>query len=80
MLRKGVLDFVLHGHRLKGRFSLIKIKGRTREWLLIKRHDSEARSGSDITVEYQTSVLTGRTLADLETEAKAGKLRIHRCG
>lgn len=80
MLRTGLLDFVLHGHRLKGRFSLVKIKGKTREWLLIKRHDSEARPGYDITEEYQTSVLTGRTLADLETEAKTGKLRIHRCG
>lgn len=80
MLDKGLLDFVLHGRRLKGRFSLVKIKGKTREWLLIKRRDSDARPGSDITTKYQTSVLTGRTLADLETEAKAGKLRTHRCG
>src|SRR5688572_7111497 len=47
-LRKGRLHFTLEGEKLHGRFVLAK----TREnWLLIKRDDDDARSGSDITVE-----------------------------
>jgi bifunctional non-homologous end joining protein LigD len=79
LLKKGVLDFVLHGHRLKGRFSLVKIKNKERDWLLIKRHDAESRSGIDFTNEYQTSVLTGRTLEHLKKLAKSGQLQIHLC-
>src|SRR5215510_6825335 len=47
LLGKGALDFVLHGHRLKGRFSLVKIKRKKRDWLLIKMQDAEARAGID---------------------------------
>jgi len=79
LLEKGVLDFVLHGHRLKGRFSLVKIKKKERDWLLIKRRDTEARAGIDITKEYQTSAISGRTLEDLRRLAATGQLQIHRC-
>ena len=52
-LRKGRLHFSLEGEKLQGRFVL----ARTREnWLLIKRDDDDARSGSDITVERPESV------------------------
>ena len=42
LLEEGHLDFVLHGKKLKGRFSLIKMKnqGQKDNWLLIKREDS----------------------------------------
>jgi hypothetical protein len=50
---------------------IVKIKNKERDWLLIKRHDAESRSGVDITKEHQTSVLTGRTLEDLSI-AKVG--------
>jgi ATP-dependent DNA ligase len=75
VLGKGVLDFVLHGHRLKGRFSLVKIKRKERDWLLIKRQDAEARAGNDITKEYQTSVISGRTLEDLKKLANPGSFK-----
>ena len=65
-LEKGALDFVLHGQRLKGRFSLVKVKRRKRDWLLIKREDDEARAGFDVTVHYQTSILSGMTIEELE--------------
>ncbi|MFI5351245.1 MAG: DNA polymerase ligase N-terminal domain-containing protein [Elusimicrobiota bacterium] len=46
-LRRGVLDFVLHGSLLKGGFSLIRMKGAGRpgSWLLVKKNDSFARRG-----------------------------------
>ncbi|MBI4402481.1 MAG: DNA ligase [Nitrospirae bacterium] len=80
MLRAGKLDFILHGQRLKGRFSLVQMKGKPRQWLLVKQRDNEARPGHDITEEYQTSVLTGRSIEDLERESTAGTLKTYRCG
>ena len=78
-LGKGKLDFILHGKRLKGRFSLIQMKGRPRQWLLVKQRDQEATPGHDVTKDCQTSVLTGRAIEDLEQEAAAGKLKTYRC-
>lgn len=80
MLRRGALDIVLHGHRLKGRFTLVQMKGRPGQWLLVKQRDGQARSGHEITDECQTSILTGRTIRDLEQEREAGRLRAYRCG
>lgn len=79
-LASGKLDFVLHGRRLKGRFSLVAMKGRAREWLLIKQSDQEALPGHDLTEDAKTSVLTGRTIEDLAREAEQGTLQTYRCG
>jgi bifunctional non-homologous end joining protein LigD len=65
-LENGVFDFVLHGQRLKGRFSLVKVKRRKRDWLLIKREDNEARVGFEVTTYYQTSILSGKRIEDFE--------------
>src|SRR5450432_1162274 len=41
-LRSGHLTFVLNGQKLKGEFSLLKLKrGKDNEWLLIKKNDEE---------------------------------------
>ena len=70
-LAKGHLEFELHGQRLRGRWHLVRIKPRPREktepWLLIKAADEYARSASspNILEEEVTSVLSGRTNADL---------------
>jgi len=66
MWHKGKLDFVLHGHRLNGRFSLVRMKGRPGQWLLIKGRDEDARRGHEITAEEQTSVLTGRRIEEID--------------
>lgn len=60
-LRKGVLSLVLRGRRLRGGFSLIRLK-RPRQWLLIKKRDGFATT-RDIT-RHDRSVKTGRRLAD----------------
>ena len=50
-MRKGDLQFVLHGQRLQGRFHLVRLKRRERErqdaWFLIKGHDEHERPGVD---------------------------------
>lgn len=42
-LKKGAFHFSLHGRKLKGEFSLIKLKNRSQknQWLLIKKRESE---------------------------------------
>jgi bifunctional non-homologous end joining protein LigD len=69
MLRKGDFKIRLHGQRIKGDFALIHIKARRpgskgNEWLLIKKHDDEAVEDYNID-EYDTSVLTTRTMAEI---------------
>jgi bifunctional non-homologous end joining protein LigD len=69
MLAKGDFKFRLHGQRLNGDFALVHIKARRpgskgNEWLLIKKHDDAAVSGFNAE-EYDTSVLSGRTMAQI---------------
>ncbi len=69
MLAKGDLKFRLKGKRLNGDFALVHIKGRRpgskgTEWLLIKKKDLDVAPRFDID-KYDTSVLTGRTMAEI---------------
>ncbi len=61
-LRRGRLSFSLRGRRLKGGWSLVRLRGR--DWLLVKRRDQYA-SRDDITAVAQTSVVSGRTLTEI---------------
>lgn len=67
--RKGHLEFELEGEKLKGRWHLVRMKGKAEErrenWLLIKAHDDEASDTSDIIEEAANSVKTGRSLEDV---------------
>ena len=60
-LRKGALSIVLRGRKLKGGFSLVRLK-RPRQWLLIKKDDDSA-STRDVT-RNDTSVKSGKRLLD----------------
>ena len=75
-LAEGRLTFTLHGERLKGAFSLVRMKdeGNRHNWLLIKRSDAHAlQQGEAEPVEAEvTSVISGRSNDDL---AGGGKLR-----
>jgi len=61
-LRKGELRFVLHGKKLKGRWTLVSTG--ERKWLLIKGRDKDA-STADITETHPRSVRTKRLLAEI---------------
>ncbi len=71
--RDGKISFILSGNKLKGSFSLIKIRQRHKQWLLIKsdednNDDSNAKSKEqeeDLTITAPQSVLTGRTNDEL---------------
>lgn len=78
-LKKGHIDFFLKGKKLKGLFSLVRIKRSTQnkgnEWLLIKKRDEFAVL-RDIT-KSADSVLTGKPLPEAvgeeQKKAKTGR-------
>ncbi len=69
MLRKGDLKFTLHGEKLRGEFALVRIKSpqdpKGKPWLLIKHRDEAADPHWRID-QHDGSVLSGRTLAEIE--------------
>src|SRR5215217_5183455 len=67
-LANGKLAFELHGLKLRGLWTLVRLKHGVNEWLFIKDRDSYAAS-SDGPVLAEESVLSGRTVEDL----KAGR-------
>lgn len=77
-LRAGKLKFELHGEKLKGGWTLVRMKGRGDEshepWLLIKEQDEHTRPEKDYDVldALPNSVLTGQPLPRHAAE-KPGK-------
>ncbi len=68
----GKIKFVMHGHKLTGIFTLVKMKPKEGEsgdpWLLLKDHDPEGDPKSYDVNDYPESVITGRTLDDIRNE------------
>jgi bifunctional non-homologous end joining protein LigD len=69
----GKINFILYGHKLKGRFSIIKTS-RENQWLLIKVNDEfsisygkgKGKEGMDLIESKPESVLSGLTNDDLK--------------
>jgi len=72
-LRTGSLKFILHGTKLKGKWALIRMHGKSGgseakpNWLLIKEHDDFERptSAPAVTDAEPNSVVTGRSLEQI---------------
>jgi bifunctional non-homologous end joining protein LigD len=75
---KGHLHFTLNGERMRGEWILIRLKPRAGEkrenWLLRKVADDYSETGDGLVERALTSVLTGRTMAEIAGD-KAGKAR-----
>ncbi len=70
-LERGHAVFVLHGQKLRGGFVLQRTRpGPKPQWLLLKRRDDEACPGSDVVAEQPTSVLSGRTLSEIQHDRR----------
>ena len=71
-IEKGHLHFTLQGERMKGEWLLIRLKpkpGEKREnWLLRKIDDDYAESGDPLIEHELTSVLTGRSMAEIAAD------------
>lgn len=71
---KGKIKFVMHGKKMHGEFTLVRIRGRDSEggdpWLLIKDHDEYVDPEYDIGKDNK-SVKTGRTVESYAKDPKA---------
>jgi bifunctional non-homologous end joining protein LigD len=69
---KGHLHFVLKGERMKGEWLLIRLKPRAGEkrenWLLRKLDDKYAAGSGDLVDRALSSVLTGRSMAEIAAD------------
>src|ERR1051326_7744094 len=73
-LEKGKLLFELKGYKLKGKWTLVKIKKAEKEWLLIKERDAYVKSPGDQFNE--ASELSGLTVEQLANgEKPTSKIR-----
>ncbi|MDO9434479.1 DNA ligase D [Hydrogenophaga sp.] len=76
--RDGKLKFELHGHKLQGRWTLVRMRGKGKEaekappWLLIKEHDAHERAASEFNVVEAQPDSVAR-LPDAEAPAVKGK-------
>lgn len=76
-LNKGRLSFILNGKKLKGEFSLVKLKGKQENaWLLIKKADKFV-SDEDI-LKKDKSVISNRTLESLEKKAETSEKKVEK--
>ncbi len=81
-VRDGELKFVLHGQKVRGRFTIVRTSRRpgsapssafeddSEQWLLIKKRDADASSGWDAE-DFPTSVKTGRTNDEVKANRDA---------
>ena len=70
---KGKIKFVMHGKKMHGEFTLVRIRGRESDgdpWLLIKDHDEYVNPKYDIDKDNK-SVKTGRTVESYAEDPKA---------
>jgi|SRR5579884_2903633 len=71
---KGKIKFVMHGKKMRGEFTLVRIRGRGGEsgdpWLLIKDHDEFVNPKYDVEKDNK-SVKTGRTVESYEQDPRA---------
>src|SRR5262245_2094261 len=70
-IARGKLEFELFGFKLKGRWTLARMSGKDRDWLLLKKSD-EFAGGAEPTERYPESVLSGLTVEEL----RAGGSRV----
>ena len=72
-LAKGELKLVLLGHKMKGGFVLVKLRGKrasAKDWLLIKRRDEYAKPGwTEKSAKAERSVKSGLTVDELRAAA-----------
>lgn len=71
-IEDGHLHFTLDGERMKGEWLLVRLKPRPGEkrenWLLRKVKDAHAQEGDQLVEHALTSVLTGRSMAEIEAD------------
>ncbi len=75
----GRLDFLLEGTKLRGHWSLVRMRGKAgdggKNWLLIKRSDAAATSADGDKTMHERSVISGRTMDEIQRGLEAKPAR-----
>lgn len=69
-LKAGKLSFALHGDKLRGEFTLIQMKGRDRQWLLIKSDDEFAQPDWELELRLDTGERKAKARPALKTSTR----------
>ena len=67
-IARGKLEFELFGFKLRGRWTLARMSGKDRDWLLLKKSDEYA-GDAEPTERFPESVLSGLTIEELRDGA-----------
>lgn len=68
------LDFLLHGRKVQGRFSLIKLKGEDKNYLLLKKDDRFVQKGAEpLTSAHPESIVSCLRADELEHKTELGE-------
>ncbi|MDJ0789878.1 MAG: DNA ligase D [Myxococcota bacterium] len=74
-LDSGKLDLLLFGHKLRGRFALVRThRGEGRDWLLLRKGDAPG-PGPELVDAQPHSVLSGLTVEELATGQRPAAIR-----
>jgi bifunctional non-homologous end joining protein LigD len=73
-LRDGKLSFQLRGEKLKGEFNLVRLRGRDKQWLLVKSKDRFARPGWSIKLILESDALPKPKKLRPESEKRVRKI------
>ena len=80
-IAKGKIKFIMRGQKLRGMFTLVKIKSKPGEsgdpWLLIKDHDEFVDPNYDVN-DHPESATTGKTLEDIAGSKTARRWQSNR--
>ena len=74
-LAKGKLEVEFFGYKMRGRWTLARMSGKEKEWLLLKKADAVV-AREELTDRYPQSVLSGLTIEEIrDVPAKLAALR-----
>jgi len=68
-LKNGRIEVWLQGEVLQGGYALIRMKGKSGQWLMIKMDDEYASARRNPASTHKKSVVTGRTMHQIGTDA-----------
>jgi bifunctional non-homologous end joining protein LigD len=76
-LRRGKLEVELFGYKLRGRWTLARMSGQDKEWLLLKKADGAAAS-DELVDRYPQSILSGLTVEEMaDVPGRLASIRQH---
>jgi bifunctional non-homologous end joining protein LigD len=66
-LARGKLEVEIFGHKMRGRWTLARMSGKEKDWLLLKKADGAAvpPDAAELTERYPQSVLSGLTVEEM---------------